>query len=112
LATIRNLYVDAGSDYSTVVTVASSNGSPLILTNFTAKSQMRKSVGSSTAYDFTAEIFDAANGKIRLSLTAEDSEGIPPGRWMYDCEITNTVTGKKKRVIEGIVTVTPQITQI
>jgi hypothetical protein len=111
MASISNLFVDAGSDYSTIITVASANGSPLVLTDYTVKSQMRKSYSSSTAYDFTASVNDATAGKIKLELTAAQSESIPAGRWLYDVEITGPA-GARKRVVEGIVTVTPQITQI
>jgi hypothetical protein len=111
LATIANLYVDSGSDYSNIITIASSAGSALDLTNYTVKSQMRKSYGSSTAYDFTATVFDAATGKIRLQMTAANTSLIPNGRYLYDIEITNTNTGAKTRVLEGIVIVTPEITK-
>lgn len=110
MASISNLFVDQGSDYSSIVTVNSGNGSPLNLQGFTVKSQMRKSYGSSVAYDFDAEVFDATSGRLRLKLSAIDSEDIPTGRYLYDVEITSP-TGAKKRVVEGIVTVTPQITQ-
>jgi hypothetical protein len=62
-------------------------------------------------YAFTASVYDAANGKIRLQLTNTQSEAIPAGRWLYDVEITSP-SGTKTRVVEGIVTVNPQITQI
>lgn len=111
MATISNLFVDAGTTYSNIITVAATTGQPLDLTGYTVKSQMRKSYSSSTAYNFTASIYDAAAGKVRLQLTPVQSEAIPPGRWLYDVEITSGA-GAKTRVVEGIVTVTPQITQI
>ena len=111
MATISNLFVDAGSDYSIIVTIKNSAGSAYNLTNYVIKSQMRKSYSSSLAYDFNASVYDASNGKIKLALTAANSELIPPGRWLYDVEITQGATGPRKRVLEGIVTVTPQITQ-
>lgn len=111
MATISNLYVDAGSTYSNIITVGSTSGSPLNLTGYTVKSQMRKSYSSSTAYDFTSSIYDAVTGKIRLQLTDLQSQAIPAGRWLYDVEITSP-SGTKTRVVEGIVTVNPQITQI
>lgn len=110
MATISNLFVDAGSDYSTIITVASASGAPLNLSGYSTRSQMRKSYNSSTVYDFNASIYDAGFGKIKLNLTATQSELIPAGRWLYDVEITSS-TGAKTRVVEGIVTVTPQITQ-
>lgn len=110
MANISNLYVDAGSTYSNIITITGSNGAPLNLTGYTVASQIRKSYQSSTAYAFTASVYDAAAGKIRLQLTAGTSESIPAGRWLYDVEITSGAT--KTRVVEGILTITPQITQI
>lgn len=112
MATISNLYIDQGSDYSSIVTVKSATGLPLNLTNYVAKSQIRKSYSSSQAYDFDCEIINASEGKIRISLPAAVNELINPGRWLYDVEITESTTGKKKRVIEGIVIITPQITRV
>jgi len=111
MATISNLFVDAGSDYSNIITVSSTNGQPLNLSGYTVASQMRKSYSSSTVYAFTASVYDAANGKVRLQLSASNSSAIPAGRWLYDVEITSGA-GSKTRVVEGIVTITPQITQI
>ena len=110
MAQISNLFVDQGSDYSSIVTVTSGNGSPLNLQNYTVRSQMRKSYGASIAYNFSAQVYDAITGRIRMTLTAVQSEQIPAGRYLYDVEITSE-SGAKKRVVEGIVTVTPQITQ-
>lgn len=111
MATISNLYVDAGATYSNIITVTASNGQALDLTSYTVASQMRKSYSSSTVHAFTASVYDAATGKIRLQLTSSASEAIPAGRWLYDVEITSP-SGTKTRVVEGIVTVNPQITQI
>jgi hypothetical protein len=111
MATVSNLFVDAGANYSNIITVAASNGQALDLTGYTVASQMRKSYQSSTAYNFTASVYTAATGKIRLQLTDTQSAAIPAGRWLYDVEITSP-SGTKTRVVEGIVTVTPQITQI
>lgn len=110
MATINNLFVDAGSDYSNIVTVAASNGQLLNLTGYTVASQMRKSYSSTTAYAFTADIFNALNGQVRLRISSAASSVIPAGRWLYDVEITSS-SGVKTRVVEGIVTITPQITQ-
>jgi hypothetical protein len=66
---------------------------------------------SSTAYNFSASILYAASGRVRLQLTASQSESIPPGRYLYDVEVSSS-TGGKTRVVEGIATITPQITQV
>ena len=111
MATVANIFIDQGADYSNIITVGSSSGTPLNLTGYTVASQIRKSYSSSIAYNFTASIFSASEGKVRIQLTATSSGAIPPGRYLYDVEITSS-SGTKTRVVEGIVTVTPEITQL
>jgi len=110
VATVSNLFVDQGADYSNIITVGTTTGSVLNLTGYTVKSQMRKSYGSTTAYDFTASVYDAAAGKVRLQLTAAYASSIPAGRYLYDIEITSSI-GSKTRILEGTVIVTPEITK-
>ena len=112
MATISNIFIDAGSDYTSVITVAGANGLPLNLSTYTVKSQMRRAFKSSQAHDFDVSVYSPSQGLIKLDLSAAQSEQIEPGRWLYDIEITDTVTGSKRRVLEGVVTITPQITQI
>jgi hypothetical protein len=111
LATVANIFIDQGSDYSNIITVAASNGAPIDLTGYAVASQMRKSFSSSTAYNFTSSIYNAAQGKVRIQLSATGSNLVTPGRYLYDLEVTSP-SGTKTRVVEGIATVTPQITQI
>lgn len=111
MATIANIFIDQGANYSNIITVSGTNGSALDLTGYTVASQMRKSYSSSTAHNLNAAVYNAASGQVRMTLTAAQSEAIPPGRYLYDLEITSG-SGAKTRVVEGVATVTPQITQI
>lgn len=111
MASTANIFIDQGSNYSNIVTVSGTSGSALDLTGYTVASQMRKSYTSSTAYSLNAVIYSAASGQVRMVLSATQSEAIPPGRYLYDLEIASP-SGAKTRVVEGIATVTPQITQI
>tara|TARA_R110000796_G_scaffold34020_6_gene88017 strand:- start:51593 stop:51928 length:336 start_codon:yes stop_codon:yes gene_type:complete len=111
VATTANIFIDQGSNYSNIITVSGTNGAALNLTGYTVASQMRKSYTSTTAYNLNASIHSAANGQVRMILNAAQSEVIPPGRYLYDLEITSG-SGAKTRVVHGVATVTPQITQI
>ena len=90
--------------------MADANGDAYNLTNFTAKSQVRKSYYStSTTAEFIILINVPATGVINMSLSSANTANIAPGRYVYDVVIkdtANTVT----RVLEGIVNVTPQVT--
>lgn len=109
MATISNLYIDQGSDYSSVITLTNQDGTVMNLTGFTVQAQFRKSYQSSSYTSFTMSVFNAAQGKIRLELPATVSSSIAAGRYLYDIEITGG--GQKKRVLEGIVVISPEITR-
>jgi hypothetical protein len=110
MATISNLYIDAGTTFSAIITVNNNDGSSVDLEGYTVAAQLRKSYGSTTAHNFTSSIYDASSGKIQIALTATQTSAIKPGRYLYDIEIT---TGSQKsRVAEGLVIVTPEITKI
>ena len=112
MATTANIFIDQGSNYSNIITVTGANGNALDLTGYTVASQLRKSYSSSIAYSLNPVIYNAALGQVRMLLSASQSEAITPGRYLYDLEITNTSSGSKTRVVEGVATVTPQITQV
>lgn len=110
MATSSPLFIDAGSNYVNIISAVDTINQPLILTGYTVKSQIRKSPTSTTFYNFTATIYNDTLGQIKLELTAVQTAAIASGRWLYDVEITSP-SSIKTRVIEGIVTITPQITQ-
>jgi hypothetical protein len=46
---------------------------------------------------------------ITLGLTANQTSNLVAGRYVYDVELTEG--GEVSRIVEGIVTVTPQVTR-
>jgi hypothetical protein len=111
VATISNLYVDQGSFYRTYVTVTGTDGVALDLAGYTAAAQMRKSYSSSVAYSFQVSISSPSQGRVKVELTSAQSRLIPAGRYLYDLEVTDP-SGEKLRVVEGIVTINPEITKV
>jgi hypothetical protein len=53
---------------------------------------------------------DGNNGIITLSLTANQTANMVGGRYVYDVELTDA-SNSISRIVEGIVTVTPQVTR-
>ena len=112
MAVISNIFIDAGADFSTTVTVTDSSGSALDLTGYTHAAQIRKTYESASAtVSFTTTTTDATGGKFTLTLTNTQTSAVPHGRYVYDAVITQTSGGTKTRVVEGIVTVNPRVTQ-
>lgn len=111
MATKANLIVDQGTTFSTDLTMTDDNGDPLVLSGFTVASQMRKWYTSSNAAAVFAASSNVYSGVITLSLTSTQTGSLTPGRYVYDVEMTETVSNTVSRIVEGIVTVTPQVTR-
>lgn len=110
MADFVELHIDAGSTFSTEVTVNDSIGNPIDLTNYLTRAQLRKSYYSTTATDFVVTKVNAPQGVLNMSISAANTSNIRPGRYVYDVEIessANVVT----RIFEGIVTVSPGVTR-
>ena len=110
MATIANLKVDQGADFATTINLNNLDGTAFNLTGYTVASQMAKSYASTTKTTITASITDAATGAIQLSLSNTQTAALAQGRYVYDVEVTQTSGNVKTRVIEGQITVFPQVT--
>ena len=104
-----NIIIDQGSTFQTSINVTDENDDIVNLTGYTAAAQMRKHYTSSNATSFSTNISPSI-GVVTLSMTANTTNLLVPGRYMYDCELTDS-NGLVTRLVEGIVTVTPGITR-
>jgi len=107
-----NIIIDQGTDYSTTLTVTDDDGTATDLTGYTAAGQIRKHYSSSTTtatFDIAFSI-DRTDGLITASLNRTATTAMAAGRYVYDIEITSS-GDKRTRLVEGIATVTPQVTQ-
>ena len=104
------LLIEQGATFSTTVNVEDTAGSAVNLTNYIASSQMRKSYYSSTYSTISSVITGNANGEITMTMTAANTANLTPGRYVFDLVITAPTT-IKTRVVEGIIVVSPGVTQ-
>lgn len=107
MAVISDLFIDQGTDFSTIITISN-----LDLTGYAVASQMRKLYSSNAAVNFVATIpvATAQQGKVKLELSAAASSAMKPGRYVYDIELTNA-NGKVSRPIKGLVVIDPEVTR-
>ncbi len=110
MAIKANLIIDQGTSFDTTVNVSDEDNNPIDLTGYTGAAQMRKHYSSLTAYAFVVTVNQEA-GTVTLTMNAATSNSIPYGRYVYDCELTKASTGTVIRLIEGIVTISPQVTR-
>jgi len=109
MATKANIIVDQGTTFATTIYLTDDNGDPIDLTGYTGRSQMRKHYTSSNSQSFSVSLSNTV-GSVSLALTAVQTANIVAGRYVYDVEV---VSGANviSRIIEGIVTVTPEVTR-
>ena len=105
-----NFTLEQGATFSREITVQDS-GSAMNLTGYTPRMQMRSTHDSSTiALTITASISNATQGKISLSATDTLTSAVEEGIYVYDLEIESS-GGIVTRLMEGNVTVTPEVTR-
>jgi hypothetical protein len=109
MATKANIIIDQGTTFSTSINLTDDNGDAIDLTGYTGRAQMRKHYTSSNAQSFTVSL-QSSNGTVTLSLTETQTANLTAGRYVYDVEV---VSGANvvSRIVEGIVTVTPEVTR-
>lgn len=110
MAIKANLTVDQGTTFITTLTLTDAQDNPIDLDAYTYSAQLRKHYTSSNSVAFTVS-GGGNTGILSLSLSANTTANLASGRYVYDAEITSTSSGSVTRVVEGIVTVTPNVTR-
>jgi len=105
-----NFTIEQGTTFSRVLTLQE-NGSAMNLTGYSVASQMRSTHDSSTVVaTFSGSVTNASSGQITLSLTNSQTSAIEEAIYVYDVEITSGA-GAVTRILQGTVTVTPEVTR-
>ena len=109
MATKQNIVVDQGTNFELVVDITNLSNVSWNLANFTGRSAIKKfAAQSSNTTHFNVEI-DANDATVTLSLTPNLTSNVVSGRYMYDVEIYDGDT--VYRILEGMITITPEITK-
>ena len=108
---VSNLVINAGCDFSQTLNLEEIETNSIFdLTGYSVFAQMRKWSGSSTAINFTVNTASASDGRIIITLTAQQTTNIKPGRYIYDVVTSDQYLGRN-RVIEGMVLVREGVTR-
>ena len=96
-----NLTIFSGADFNTTFTVKTSAGYSIDFSNYTGRSNMKKSA-IGTANTFGVSLGDT-DGKVTLSMGSTVTRSLAEGRYLYDINVSSGSTFFK--VIEGNVVV-------
>jgi|TARA_Y100000022_G_C13033085_1_gene276485 hypothetical protein len=108
-AYVSNIVIDVGTDFIQTFNLEDSGNAPLDLTNYTGSSLMKKHPSSlSTTASFAVSFPSPTQGQLRISLGSTVTNGLKPGRYVYDVLISDGSI--KTRVVEGSAIVTAGVT--
>tara|TARA_B100001109_G_scaffold170697_1_gene139420 strand:+ start:73 stop:408 length:336 start_codon:yes stop_codon:yes gene_type:complete len=110
MASISNLFVDQGSDFTITLSLTNSVDDALNLSGNTFLGQVRKSHGSNTVKATFTTTNDGVGGNLTVSLTDTQTAALESGRYVYDILQTDG-SGVKTRLIEGQLIVTPSVSR-
>jgi hypothetical protein len=106
-----NLIIDQGTTFTLDITIKEDDVVK-DLTGYSARAQMRATkTASSVAASFTCTIPTPANGTVRMALSPSTSSSMTAGQFFYDLEIYTSSDAIVKRIVEGTVTLTQEVTR-
>jgi nucleoside-triphosphatase THEP1 len=114
MAAYVELYIDQGTTFNNVINITDdTTNTPVNVFGYTVTSQMRRSYYSANATaNIICTVTDAPNGEITMTMSSSNTANIKAGRYLFDVKtIDETETSIVSRILEGIITVTPQTTK-
>lgn len=104
------LYMDQGTTFGSSITLTDDiTNVPINVTGFSVRCAMKRSHYSlNVSANITCTIANGSNGLITLSLPDTATANLKAGRYWFDVKVTD-LDGTVSRPLEGIITVTPQV---
>jgi hypothetical protein len=106
-----NLVIDQGSDFALDLVIKQA-GAALNLSSYSGRAQLRTAHSASSASaSFTVTVTNATEGALKIQLSASTTTSLAAGQYVYDLEIYTANDAIVKRIVEGAVTLTPEVTR-
>jgi hypothetical protein len=115
VASTYDILIEQGATFMLSAIWRDAGGSPIDLTGYTARMQVRQKVTSANAeLSLTSQAGDITlgdeAGTIVVLVSAGDTAALSIRRGVYDLELEST-SGVVTRLLEGVVTVSPEVTR-
>jgi hypothetical protein len=114
-AGIYDMFCEQGATFKSTLSWQDESESPVDLTGYLARMQVRPSVKSTDlVVELTTEnsriVLYPETGRIELSLSAGLTETLPAKKCVYDLELV-APSGEVTRLLQGAFTVSPEVTR-
>lgn len=111
MSTRTNLYVDQGIDFVTSINLFTDAGDEFDITTQQFSCDVRKIYSSTVLFnaDILVEPGNVA-GLLELQFSADSTANTDPGKYQYDLIMTSQ-SGKKEKILEGLLFLLPTVTR-
>ena len=112
MASYVELFIDQGTTFKNTINLTDDTTNVAInLYGYSVSSQIRRSYYSANiSANITCNISNVSNGEITMSMTSANTTNIKAGRYVFDV-VTLDPLNVKTRVLEGIISINPQVTK-
>lgn len=112
LAGVYDFSIDQGSTVVVPIVWKDSDGSPIDLTGYTARMQLKTSYSASPALSLTSTSgisLTTTTGEITITMTATQTASLSAVTYLYDLELVSSA-GVVTKLIKGQIQVLPEVT--
>tara|TARA_R100000742_G_C4251312_1_gene69615 strand:+ start:618 stop:953 length:336 start_codon:yes stop_codon:yes gene_type:complete len=107
---VSNITIEQGYSFDTSFQLEDTRtNQPLQLIDATCEAMLRKTYSSSTAVSFGTTITGPETGIISITMTANKTVNLKPGRYVFDVKLKNA--GKEYKAVEGSALVRAGVTR-
>jgi hypothetical protein len=108
MALYKNYTIYAGTAFCEPIDLVDSSGAPINFNNYEVKARMAESGYSESYISINTEVTHYTQGKLQLSLSADETAAIRPGRYVFVVVIIDQYS-VPTAIIDGIIDVIPGI---
>ena len=110
MAAKYDIIIEQGSTFALTLYYKDDVGDAIDLTGYTVDMDIRDSHGGTEIVAATISITDAPTGKIAIGISATLTAAITAEAGVYDIELTEIATDIVKRLMQGDVLISPEVT--
>jgi hypothetical protein len=113
-SSVYDITAEQGANYTATLTYRDSANTLINITGYTARMQVRKTIGSATPYlsltNTSGITLGGAAGTVAIAISAATLASVPAGNYVYDLELISGA-GVVVRLISGDFIVTGEVTR-
>lgn len=106
----HDLVIYKGDYVELFITVKTAGGVPVTLTGTVPKAMLKSDYSDRAPLEFTATL-TGEPGEVSLVLSSAQTATLLPGSYIWDFQVTTTVSGQTRTYIAGDVTVINEVTE-